>query len=348
LNPHRTYKGQWNLNIQRQLSKSMALTVGYVGSTGVHLAYGIQDSDQVPASLVTFSQSLHAYVFPIPAPGAKIQRINPNFGQITSTEWRGHSSYHSLQANLVQRPVKGLTYQIAYTWSKSIDNSSATFNDTAESLNTQGTPYAFDPATNRGVSDFNIPHNLVLNFQYDVPVFASIKANRFANTVLGGWQIGGIYTRQSGGPFGLKVGGDPAFTGNNNAGSSQGVQRPMFLNIPGCTPNATTGNINHYIKTECFAYPAPGVLGNLGRDTMSMPVFRNLDFSVFKNQNLWGEKLKAQFRVEMFNILNNSNLQPQTLTIFDGTGKLIPAIQTPAGPTVNTSRQIQLGMRLLF
>ena len=79
-----------------------------------------------------------------------------------------------------------------------------------------------------------------------------------------------------------------------------------------------------------------------------MPVFRNLDFSVFKNQNLWGEKLKAQFRVEMFNILNNSNLQPQTLTIFDGTGKLIPAIQTPAGPTVNTSRQIQLGMRLLF
>ena len=348
LNPHRTYKGQWNLNIQRQLSRNTALTVGYVGSTGVHLAYGIQDSDQVPASLVTFSQSLNAYVFPIPAAGARIQRINPNFGQITSTEWRGHSSYHSLQANLVQRPVKGLTYQIAYTWAKSIDNSSATFNDTAESLNTQGAPYAFDPATNRGVSDFHIPHNVVLNFQYDLPILASMKANHLTNTVFGGWQIGGIYTRQSGGPFGLKVGGDPAFTGNNNAGSSQGVQRPMFLNVPGCSPNAITGDLNRYIKTECFTYPAPGVLGNLGRNTFHMPVFRNLDFSVFKNQNVWSEKLKAQFRVEMFNLLNNTNLAPQTLTIFDGTGKLLPAIQTPAGPTVNTSRQIQLGLRLLF
>jgi hypothetical protein len=79
-----------------------------------------------------------------------------------------------------------------------------------------------------------------------------------------------------------------------------------------------------------------------------MPVYRNLDFSVFKNQNLWGEKLKAQFRAEMFNLLNNTNFQAQTLTIFDGTGKFIPSIETPAGPTVNTSRQIQFGLRLLF
>ena len=79
-----------------------------------------------------------------------------------------------------------------------------------------------------------------------------------------------------------------------------------------------------------------------------MPTFRDLDFSVFKNQNPWGEKLKAQFRVEMFNILNNTNLQPQTFTIFDGTGKLLSTIGTPTAPTTNTSRQIQLGLRLLF
>ena len=79
-----------------------------------------------------------------------------------------------------------------------------------------------------------------------------------------------------------------------------------------------------------------------------MPVFRDLDFSVFKNQNLWGEKLKAQFRVEMFNILNNTNLTAQLQTIFDGTGKLVTAAGTPIAPTANTSRQIQIGLRLLF
>ena len=100
--------------------------------------------------------------------------------------------------------------------------------------------------------------------------------------------------------------------------------------------------------TQCFAFPLPGQLGNEGRNTLRMPVFRDLDFSVFKNQNLWGEKLKAQFRVEMFNILNNTNLQAQVPTIFDGTGKLVTSVGAPVAPTVNSSRQIQFGLRLLF
>jgi hypothetical protein len=91
-----------------------------------------------------------------------------------------------------------------------------------------------------------------------------------------------------------------------------------------------------------------GTLGNEGRNILRMPTFRDLDFSVFKNQNLWGERLKAQFRVEMFNILNNTNLQAQLIPIFDGNGKLTSNILGPNAPTANTSRQIQLGLRLLF
>ena len=299
---------QWNLNIQRQLTRSLALTLGYVGSSGVHLARQVRDTDVVPASLVTFNSALDALVFPIPAPGTKPQRINPNFGLISGTEWSGQSNYHALQANLVQRPIKGLSYQIAYTWSKSIDNGSNTLSECGENTNTAPTPWAFDPRIQRGVSDFNVPHNFVLNAQYDVPVPAAVKTHALANTLLGGWQVGGIYTRQSGGPFTLLLGSDQAFTGNSKAGNTQGAQRPMYVPAPGCTPNATTGNINQILMTQCFAFPAPGVLGNLGRNTLRMPVFRDLDFSVFKNQNLWGEKLKAQFRVEMFNILNNTNL----------------------------------------
>jgi len=80
-----------------------------------------------------------------------------------------------------------------------------------------------------------------------------------------------------------------------------------------------------------------------------MPVFRNLDFSVFKNQNLYGERVKMQFRAEMFNIMNNTNLTAQTFTnTFSGTGLLNPSFGTPVAPTYNQSRQIQFGLRLLF
>ncbi len=78
-------------------------------------------------------------------------------------------------------------------------------------------------------------------------------------------------------------------------------------------------------------------------------VFRDLDFSVFKNQNLWGEKLKMQIRAELFNILNNTNLTAQTFTnTFTNTGALVSSFGTPTAPTANQSRQIQFGLRLLF
>jgi hypothetical protein len=353
--PHRGYKAQWNFNIQRQLTRTVALTVGYVGSAGVHLVRPIEDSDQVPGSLVHFDTALDSYVFPIP-PGnstSSIQRINPAFGSLRVTEWSGHSTYHSLQVNLVQRPIKGLSYQIAYTWQKSIDAGSNVFSEGGESANSSGAPWAFDPKIQRSVSDFDIPHNFVLNFQYDIPVPAAVKSHSFTNTILGGWAIGGIYTRQSGGPYSIKMSSDRAFTGNSNTNSINSAQRPQFVLGAGCTsPNFTTGNIDHYLNFNCFAFPNPGQLGNLGRNTLWMPVFRDLDFSIFKNQNLWGEKLKAQFRVEMFNVMNNTNIQPQLQTVFDGNGKLTAQAGTPTGFfgtfTTNPSRQIQLGLRLLF
>jgi hypothetical protein len=341
---------QWNLNIQRQLTRSLALTVGYVGSTGVHLAHTNYDYDQVPPSLVKVVNS--HFVFPIPAGGllSNIQRINPNFGQIRSTDFSGHSTYHSLQTNLVERLAKGLTFQIAYTYSKSIDNGSNTAAEN-ENLNTVGSPWAFCEQCNRGPSDFDLTHNFVLNFQYDVPVPASVKSHAVTNTILGGWQIGGIYTRQSGGVYNVKITTDRAFTGSAIVGATQGGQRPDYIgNVPGCAPgDVTTGYLGQLIKTSCFLFPAPGVLGNLGRDIFRMPVFRDFDFSVFKNQNLRGEKLKMQFRAEMFNILNNTNLSANTFAnTFTGTGALVSSFGTPTAPTSNQSRQIQFGLRLLF
>jgi hypothetical protein len=167
--------------------------------------------------------------------------------------------------------------------------------------------------------------------------------------------VGGIYTRQSGGLFNLKIPVDRAFTGNSVVGATQGGQRPDWRrNVPGCD-NPTTGDYTHFIKTECFALAPPGSLGNLGRDVFRMPTFRDLDFSVFKNQNLRGDRLKMQFRAEMFNILNNTNLAPTTSSIvttsnvFTGSQTIVSSTATlPSTVTVNTSRQIQFGLRFLF
>ena len=349
-NPPRSYKMQWNFNIQRQLTRSMALTMGYVGSTGVKLVNTIFDNNQTPFERGTFNG--RNWTFPIPAGNntALIPRINPNFAQIRTSDFAGHSSYHSLQVNLTQRLAKGLTYQVAYTWAKSMDNGT---NTTAsdESLNSIGQPWAFCERCNRGPSDFNIPHNFVANFQYDIPTFAAVKANKVSNTILGGWTVGGIVNLQTGGAYNLRLTTDRAFTGNRVVAGNQGGQRPDYLgNLPGCSPHdVTTGNIDRLIKVECFRFPDAGHLGNLGRDLFNMPIFRNVDFSVFKNQNLLGEKLKMQFRLEMFNILNNTNLIAQRFSnTFTGTGDRISSLGTPTAPTANQPRQIQLGLRLIF
>ena len=349
-NANRSYKMQWNFNVQRQLTRSMALTVGYVGSAGVKLTHTIYDHNQTPYERGTFNG--RNWVFPVPLNNnlALVPRINPNFAQIRTSDFAGHSSYHSMQVNLTQRFSKGLTYQIAYTWAKSIDNGTVT-TTTGENLNSVGGPWAFCERCDRGPSDFNIPHNFIANFQYDIPTMASVKSNKVANTLLGGWAVGGIVNLQTGGAYNLKITTDRAFTGNRVVGASQGGQRPDYLgNLPGCSPaEVTTGNIDRLIKTECFRFPDPGHLGNLGRDLFTMPLFRNVDFSVFKNQNLLGEKMKMQIRLEMFNIFNNTNLTAQTFTnTFTGTGALISSLGTPTAPTTNQPRQIQLGMRLIF
>jgi hypothetical protein len=349
-NPPRSYKMQWNFNIQRQLTRSVALTVGYVGSAGVKLTHTIYDHNQIPPEFAKFNG--RNWFFPIPPDGdtALIPRVNPNFAQIRTSDFAGHSTYHSLQTNLTQRLRNGLTYQVAYTWAKSLDNGTNT-QQTAESLNSIGEPYAFCERCNRGPSDFDIPHNFVANFQYDIPVMAAVKSNKMANTILGGWQVGGIVNLQTGGAYNLKITTDRAFTGNRIVGANQGGQRPDYLgDLPGCSPaDVTTGDIDHLIKASCFRFPDAGNLGNLGRDLFHMPLFRNVDFSVFKNQNLLGEKMKMQLRVEMFNILNNTNLVAQRFNnTFTGTGAPISSLGSATAPTAGQSRQIQLGLRLLF
>lgn len=350
-NPHRAYNQQWNLTIQRQLTPTTVLMVGYVGSHAVHVPMGIEDMDQVPLSMVTQAPDGH-YLFPIP-PGntfsqkvKNIQRINPNYGRIVGTIWRDYSKYNGLLVNLNKRLDHGFALQAAYTFSKNLDQGSATFSDN-EYLNTAGPSYAFIPSLQNGVSDFNITHNFVLNGTWTIPTPSSYEGAK--RVMLSGWELGGIFDAHTGMPFTVKLTSDQAFTGNSRVGSSAGGQRPDFNPGPGCSTNPTNpGQPNNFINLNCFSFPAQGVLGDLGRNTLRGPSFVDLDFSIFKNFSFSNERYHLQFRAEAFNILNHPNFGVQTTAVFNKQGSPLASAENLLPPTLTTSRQLQLGLKFDF
>jgi hypothetical protein len=346
--PHRAYNQAWNLTVQRQLTANSAITVGYVGAHAVHLPRSIEDANEVPFSMVTTSSDGHLLfpTDPTKKNGGPIQRINPNFARIATTVWDDSSTYHSLVVDFNKRFSRGFFFKAAYTWSKSIDFGSNTFSDN-ENINTSGNAYAFFIPIQKGPSDFDISHRLVLNYSWSLPTPGSLTG--VSRALLGGWVLGGILTVQTGPPFSVVLSNDQARTGDSRTKSSSGGQRPNFNNIPGCTPNAVNpGNPDNYIKLECFSYPTLGQLGNLGRNTLRGPGLQDFDFSVFKNWPVWRERLNLQFRTEIFNIFNKPNFQMPKTQIFNGKGGFISTAPRIPAPTLTDGREIQFGLKLTW
>jgi hypothetical protein len=331
--PSRSYKMQWNFNIERDLGREFTASAGYVGARGVHLPWRNNNMDTVIPTVTSAG-----YVYPT---GAKT--LNPNFGRIAGKLFNADSSYNSLQLQLKKRFSHRLQGQISYTWQKSIDTASGTFSSN-EFSNTVGIPLPFDTKVNRGLSDFNIAHVLSANYLYVLPGLSS--GPTALKWVANGWQLGGIFSRTSGEPFSVLISGDAAGT----LMGADSMQRP----IPTCS-NTTTGNITGWINFSCFA-PAPKgtiPIGIVGRNTLIGPALFNTDFSLFKNMKLpfRNEKMNLQFRAEVFNLLNHANFaapnSPIQNAIFDNKGNLLPSAGV-LNATQGTSRQIQFGLKLSF
>jgi hypothetical protein len=165
--------------------------------------------------------------------------------------------------------------------------------------------------------------------------------------LLSGWELGGIFTAQSGMPFSATIAADRAMTGTG-AGNTNG-QRPDYNPLPGCSTNAINpGHPENYIKVQCFSFPALGQLGNLGRNTLRSPAVQDFDFSLFNNHNLSAEKMKVQFRIEAFNLFNRANFGGRTASIINNKGQYVLGNAVLKAPTVITSRQIQFGTKLIW
>jgi hypothetical protein len=371
--PSRNYVMEWNLNIQRQLSQSIALMIGYTGSRGVHQPFRVEDMNTPLPTMKT----PQGYFFPLTATSTGISGgppVNGAFGQIEGLLWSGASSYHAMEAQLKKTMSHGLQAQASFTWGKSIDTSSAgsigdNFHNSVSSL-----PW-FDPKLNRALSDFNIGRNLVLNFEWELPSPKSMFAA--GQWALSGWQLGGIFEASSGVPFSVVISPDPLKLGNTDP-----FARPNRIAGPGCDNPTNPGNPDQYIKTQCFAIPTepaalagqclpygfdptttpptPGIpgscanlLGNSSRNQLTGPGLMTFDMSLFKNNRIKriSESFNAQFRVEVFNIFNHPNFEPPLdfNVLFDGSsGNPISGAGRIDSPTATTSRQIQFALKLIW
>jgi hypothetical protein len=353
--PHRNYAMNWNLNVQREITPSLSAMVGYVGSHTLHMPFTTDDSNMVVTKLTPGV----GYLWPFPA-GSGI-KANPNVGVLRPTFWDDAASYESLQAQVIKRMSHGVQAQGSYTWGKCIDNGSGghigdPYKNSLSSL------IFFDRQSRHGPCDFQITHNFVGNFVWDVPYPKSSSA--ILEHLAGGWELGGIVAASTGSPFTLLIGGDPL--GQNSTDTFDYPNR-----LPGCNPiNSNYRTTLQYLNLSCFTLPTapasvaamcspfPGfagtcanLFGNAGRNDVYGPGLLNVDFSVIKNTRIRriSESFNVQFRVEFFNIFNRANFQSpfDTSNLFNGDGTPV----SPAGVIQHTedpSRQIQLGLKIAW
>lgn len=340
--PKRNYVYQYNVNVQRELAASLTALVAYAGSRGYNQAFR---SDTVNNVLPTGKDAAGNYTWPTPRGSGTI--INPNFSRVDGLLWINDSWYNSLQLQLKKRMSHGVQVQGSYTWSRSVDTGSAglagdTFVNSIKVL-----PF-FDSELRKGPSDFDLTHNVVVNFMWAVP--GSEQSGGFKRWISSGWQVGSILSLSSGSPFTPIIDGDPL--GLN--GSAQ-FAFPNVLSGPGCDTLVNPGNVAHYIKTECFAMPNPSTtLGNVRRNSLVGPRLANLDLSFFKNNYLkkGSQRQNVQLRVEIFNLLNRDNFAAPCGTcgntsLFDQNGAPLATAGQITG-TQTTARQVQLALKVIF
>ena len=333
--PSTPYQMQWNLNIQRQLFEATILTVGYVGSRGVHLFY---QRDQNPPIPTTGSDGNPVFGTLLPGVGIFANpRINPALGPYNGAEPAANSAYHSLQTNLNRRFSHNVQGQVSYTWSHCIDTSSNTYG-------LEGGFPAMNPynvSLDRGNCLFDRRHALSVSSLVALPFTGKFKGHQLVE----GWQLSGITTVRSGSPFTVGVGFDQA-----GLGAAFVNNRPI-LNAGRTVENIKVGTLEHWFDPTAFSLPAVGELGNVGRNTLIGPGYWNVDFSAMKNNRI-SESVNLQFRAEMFNVLNHANWglpNPSVFVQTPGTGggtynPIAGRITTLANPM----RQIQFALKLIF
>jgi Carboxypeptidase regulatory-like domain len=292
---------QWNLNVQRELPAKVVLTVAYLGNMATHLHINQQVNPAVYVPGNSTSGNVDS------------RRIYQGYQTIESIQSTANSNYQSLQVSWNRRFENGFTFLGSYVWSKAIDLASTDGNSGL--ANQASNPFNWN--RDRGLANFNVKHRFVTSFIWELPFFKGSKG--FQRAVLGGWSINGILTLQTGIPFSVLAGVDRSLAG-------VGLDRADVLS-PAVTYNSSSNNakVAQYFNTSAFALPALGTFGTAGRNSLTGPGLQNLDASIFKDIAI-RERMKFQFRWEVFNSLNHANFNnPNASFASTNFGKILSA-----------------------
>lgn len=310
------YVQQFNLNVQRELSRSTILQVGYVGNLGRKLPVILDINQPVVTNGVAVRPYATAY---------------PQIGTIDTAESVANSEYNSLQVSLRQRIWKGLSATANYTWGHSIDDTSAVRN----TLPTNSYNLAFQ----RGSSTFDVRQIFTGFITYDVPQLVS-RWPRLTK----GWQLNSLLTFSTGQPINILAGSNVSGTGENQ--DRVNLVGDPFANVPVLTNTTAV----QYLNPAAFAKPAAGTFGNLGRDAIYGPGFASVDFSVFKRIPIT-ERISAEFRAEIFNLFNGTNWANPTATLSSSSfGQLTSTFSNGSAPGlgIGEPRNTQLALKILW
>jgi hypothetical protein len=387
------YVQQWHMDVQHEVLPNTVASISYVGSKGTHLGrkFELNQLRALPASLnpyvtqglgpiadadcASISETINGSGQVVPSGTVNGQPVstqvatnlavacandaNPfrpfrGFGDVTRLDNASSSTYQALQAQL-RRSVGGLQFNLAYTYSHSIDDASdgGLFGD-------GGILNAFDFRAFRASSNFDQRHQFSASYVYDLPF---LKGSGLTNRLLGGWQYSGIAFWQTGTPFSVYNGAgnaDSAGLGNgvaSNAGAGQSyadVVSDPHQNVPRFDPASGFGPF--IANPAAFVAPQGLTLGTSGRNLLRNPGHWNIDMALFKHFVL-KESVALEFRVEAFNIFNHTEWGPLggdqggaagSAGFSSNTSSFAPGSNFLQTGTTYSPRILQLGAKFIF
>jgi hypothetical protein len=330
----------WSLKIERQIFANTTLGIGYVGSHGYHellsLDANLPSPTVCPASPCPAGYPSGTLYFPS---GAALA----NNAVWNTTHWfsEGVSSYHGLEMDLNRHWANGLQFRVVYTFSKALDDG----DNLNTSVATNSPAFLSDPLrpdADYGRASFDVRHSGVIQGSYDLPLGrpGSPLGKSWRGWLAANWQVSGIVTLQSGLPFTPQLSYNPS-----NDGDTRNPVRPSWN--PNFNGKVILGGPNEYFSPLAFIQPLAGTYGNVGRNILGGPSLKQFDLALAKRWSL-SERVNLQFRSDFFNLFNHTNLNtPNPVVYAAATGEPSPTAGVITS-TATTSRQVQLGLKLLW
>jgi outer membrane receptor protein involved in Fe transport len=342
----------WNANIDHQIAGSFVASLTYVGSSGNRL-YQLMNYNRQGSGMFV---------------GRPDTRLYQNGSSFSTLGNQGHSSYHALQVRLERRTsaVRGLAFGVNYTWSHSIDNvSSVSGDDRVVGLSSYLLD-PFNPALDKGSSDYNVRHRMVGHV-----LWQPLRENQ--NALLRHWEVAGIVSVQSGQPFSLTDSGVPGRDEVDNTRPRVAGPLPQILTgnrivLDSRTPNSflmlplnlirySTGMCNPEAVPFACAPSVNGPYGGIiGRNNYERPGTVSDNVALMRRFDL-RERFKIQLRIELYNLLNHSNLYVNrnsnnlALATFNTATASTPGVTASFGTPdrqPQEARQVVLALRLTF